>query len=162
MESTRGVRPSSVSALMRDRTLRLAVGLAVVVAIPVAILFYFQFRSISALSQSSTVVLRQLSQENADAVTKVLVDTLRTPRTDVLLKILQRQTEPLDLNTIEATFEQGLVSDPFVDRFYVWSDVTSDYKGVVLAYDRTSYGFTTNPPESALIVKRFHDVQVPG
>ena len=115
MESTRGVRPSSVSAMMRDRTLRLAVGLAVVVAIPVAILFYFQFRSISALSQSSTVVLRQLSQENADAVTKVLVDTLRTPRTDVLLKILQRQTEPLDLNAIEATFEQGLVSDPFVD-----------------------------------------------
>jgi signal transduction histidine kinase len=158
MESTRGVRPSSVSAMMRDRTLRLAVGLAVVVAIPVAILFYFQFRSISALSQSSTVVLRQLSQENADAVTKVLVDTLRTPRTDVLLKILQRQTEPLDLNAIEATFEQGLVSDPFVDRFYVWSDVTNDYKGQVLAYDRTSYGFITNPPESALIVKRFHDL----
>src|SRR6266850_4202682 len=158
MESTRGVRPSSVSAMMRDRTLRLAVGLAVVVAIPVGILFYFQFRSISALSQSSTIVLRQLSQENADAVTKLLVDTLRTPRTDVLLKILQRQTEPLDLNAIESTFEQALVSDPFVDRFYVWSDVTSDYKGQVLAYDRTSYGFITNPPESALIVRRFHDL----
>src|SRR5215471_18001916 len=97
MEPGRGVSPSSVSALMRDRTLRLAAGLAVVVAIPVAILFYFQFRSISALSQSSTLVLRQLSQENADAVTKLLVDTLRTPRTDVLLKILQPQTEPLDL-----------------------------------------------------------------
>src|SRR5262245_10051198 len=84
LDSVRGVSPSSVTALMRDRTLRLAAGLAVVVAIPVAILFYFQFRSISALSQSSTLVLRQLSQENADAVTKLLVDTLRTPRTDVL------------------------------------------------------------------------------
>src|SRR5262245_40430079 len=158
MELTRGVRPSSVIALMRDRTLRLAVGLAVVGAIPGALLFYFQFPSRSALSRSSTVVLRQLSQENADAVTKVIVDTLRTPRTDVLLKILQRQTEPLDLNAIEATFEQGLVSDPFVDRFYVWSDVTNDYKGQVLAFDRTSYGFITNPPESALIVKRFRDL----
>ena len=53
MDSPRGVTPSSVSALMRDRTLRLAAGLAVVVAIPVAILFYFQYRSITALSQSS-------------------------------------------------------------------------------------------------------------
>jgi signal transduction histidine kinase len=158
MESSRGVRPSTVIALMHDRTLRLAAGLAVVVAIPVGILFYFQFRSISALSQSSTVVLRQLSQETADAVTKILVDTLRTARRDVLLKIGQRQTEPLDFAAIESTFEQGLVSDPFVDRFYVWSDVTGDYKGQVLAYDRTSYGFLTNPPESALLVKRFHDL----
>ena len=158
MELTRGVSPSSVGALLRDRTLRLAAGLAIVVAIPVAILFYFQFRSISALSQSSTVVLRQLSQETADAVTKVLVDTLRTARVDVLLKIGQRQTEPLDLAYIENAFEQGLVNDPFVDRFYVWSDVTNEYKGRVLAYDRTSYGFITNPPESALLVKRFHDL----
>jgi signal transduction histidine kinase len=158
MEPGRGVSPSSVTALMRDRTLRLAAGLAVVVAIPVAILFYFQFRSISALSQSSTLVLRQLSQETADAVTKALVDTLRTPRVDVLLKIGQRQTEPLDLAYIENTFEQGLVSDPFIDRFYVWSDVTNDYRGKVLAYDRTSYGFVVNPPESALLVKRFHDL----
>jgi signal transduction histidine kinase len=145
-----------VSALMRDRTLRLAAGLAVVVAIPVAILFYFQYRSIRALSESSTVVLRQLSSETADAVTKVLVDTLRTARVDVLLKVGQRQTEPLDLAYIENTFEQGLVSDPFVDRFYVWSEVTNEYKGQVLAYDRTSYGFITNPPEGALLVKRFH------
>src|SRR5262245_57674777 len=158
MEPGRGVSPSSVSALMRDRTLRLAAGLAVVVAIPVTILFYFQYRSIRALSESSTVVLRQLSSETADAVTKVLVESLRTVRFDVLLKIGQRQTEPLDLAYIENTFEQGLVSDPFVDRFYVWSEVTNDYKGQVLAYDRTSYGFIVNPPEGALLVKRFHDL----
>jgi signal transduction histidine kinase len=157
MDSPRGVTPS-VSALMRDRTLRLAAGLAVVVAIPVTILFYFQYRSIRALSESSTVVLRQLSSETADAVTKVLVDTLRTVRFDVLLKVGQRQTEPLDLAYIENTFEQGLVSDLFVDRFYVWSDVTREHKGQVLAYDRKSYGFIVNPPESALLVKRFHDL----
>jgi signal transduction histidine kinase len=158
LQDGRGVTPSSVTALMRDRTLRLAAGLAVVVAIPVAILFYFQYRSITALSQSSTLVLRQLSQETADAVTKALVDSLRTVRVDVLLKVGQRQTEPLDLAYIENTFEQGLVSDLFVDRFYVWSDVTSQYRGQVLAYDRKSYGFIVNPPESKLLVKRFHDL----
>jgi signal transduction histidine kinase len=155
MES-RGVGPSTIERLLHDRSLRLASGLAVAVAIPVAILFYFQFRSISALSQTSALVLRQLSQETAEGVTKVLVDTLRTARVDVLLKIGQRQTEPLDLPYIENTFEQGLIADPFVDRFYVWSDVTTEYRGDVLAFDRTQREFILNPPESALLVKQFH------
>ena len=78
---------------LRDRSLRLAVGLAVVIAIPVSILFYFQFRSLSDLGKSSTILLRQLSQETADGVTKTLLDSLRMTRVDVLLKIGQRQTE---------------------------------------------------------------------
>ena len=104
-----------IERLVHDRSLRLATGLAVAVAIPVAILFYFQFRSISALSQTSALVLRQLSQATSEGVTDVLVDALRTVRVDVLLKIGQRQTEPLDLPFIENTFEQGLIADPFVD-----------------------------------------------
>src|SRR5499426_712558 len=97
VEPNRGVGPSLISRWVRDRSLRLAVGLAVAVAIPVAILFYFQFRSISALGRSSTVVLKQLSQETADGVTKTLQDSLRAVRIDVLIRIGQRQTEPLDL-----------------------------------------------------------------
>src|SRR4029450_4489502 len=90
--------------LVRDRSVRLAAGLAVAGAIPVAILFYFQFRSLSDLARSSPVVLRQLSQETADGVTKSLQDVLRSPRTDVLLKIGQRQTQPLTLALIQHTF----------------------------------------------------------
>ena len=40
-------------------------------------MFYFQFRSLSDLGQASAVVLRQLSQETADAVTKDLQDALQ-------------------------------------------------------------------------------------
>ena len=47
--------------------------LAVAVAIPVAVLFYFQFRSLSDLGKSSKVVLSQLSEETANAVTKTTV-----------------------------------------------------------------------------------------
>jgi len=151
-----GVGPLKIERLMHDRSLRLATGLAVAVAIPVAILFYFQFRSISALSQTSALVLRQLSQATSEGVTEVLVDALRTVRVDVLLKIGQRQTEPLDLPFIENTFEQGLIADPFVDRFYVWSDVTTDHRGDVLAFDRTYHEFIVNPPEGTLLVKQFH------
>src|SRR5215212_2646749 len=134
-----GVGPSVVNHLVRDRSLRLAVALAVAVAIPVAILFYFQFRSISALSQSSAVVLRQLSQATADGLTQSLQDALKAPYINVLLRVSQAQTEPLDLGLIAPTLEHGLEAEPFVTRFYVWSDQTLDHHDQVLAYDRTSH-----------------------
>jgi signal transduction histidine kinase len=144
--------------LIRDRSLRLAVGLAVVVAIPVAILFYFQFRSLSDLGKSSTVLLQQLSQETADGVTKTLQDALRAPQINVLLRIGQRQSEPLDMPFIENTFEQALAADRFVDRFYVWSDVTAEHHGELLAYDRATREFEVNPPEAQFLLKRFHEL----
>lgn len=142
--------------LVRDRSIRLAAGLAIAVAIPVTILFYFQFRSLSDLSKTSSVVLRQLSQETADGVTRGLQDVLRAPRTDVLLKIGQRQTEPLDLPFIENIFQAGFVADPFLDSFYVWSDVSSEHRGDVLVFDRSTREFEVNPPESALLLRQFH------
>jgi len=154
----RGVGPSIIGQLTRDRSLRLATALAVAVAIPVAILFYFQFRSISALSRSSAVVLRQLSQETADGVAQSLQDALKAPYINVLLRVPQAQTEPLDLGLIGPTLEQGLATEPFVKRFYVWSDLTTDHRDEVLAYDRESHGFTTNVAEGALMVKRFHEL----
>src|SRR2546427_9574040 len=93
----RGVGPSVVGQLLRDRSLRLAAALAVAVAIPVAVLFYFQFRSLNDLSRSSAVVLRQLSKETADGIAKTIEDELKAPHIEVLLKITQGRTEPLDL-----------------------------------------------------------------
>jgi signal transduction histidine kinase len=153
-----GVGPSAINHIVRDRSVRLAAALAVAVAIPVAILFYFQFRSISALSQSSAVVLRQLSQATADGVTQSLQDALKAPYINVLLRVSQAQTEPLDLGLIGPTLEHGLENEPFVKRFYVWSDQTVEHRNEVLAYDRLSHGFTTDVPEGPLLVKRFHEL----
>ena len=102
---------------MHDRSLRLATGLAIAIAIPVAILFYFQFRSISALSRSSALILRQLSQETAGGVAQSLQDQLRAPYINVMLRVSQAQTEPLDLGLIGPTLEHGLENEPFVQRF---------------------------------------------
>ena len=44
--ATSTTQPSAFSHLLHDRGVRFAAGLAVVVAIPVAVLFYFQFRSL--------------------------------------------------------------------------------------------------------------------
>jgi signal transduction histidine kinase len=154
----RGVGPSAFGQLTRDRSLRLAAGLAVAVAIPVAVLFYFQFRSLSDLGRSSTVVLRQLSQETSDGMAKAVKDALKAPQISVLLRITQAQTEPLDLPFVEATFQRSLAADAFISRYYVWSDETKEHRGEVLAYDRDSHGFITNPPEAAMLARRFHEL----
>src|SRR5581483_6258153 len=143
---------------LRDRSVRFAAGLTIAILIPVAGLFYFQFRSISALSQSSAVVLRQLSQETADGLTQGLQDALKAPYINVLLRVGQAQTEPLDLALIAPTFEQGLAAEPFVSRFYVWSDHTTLHRGEVLAYDRETHGFTSEVPEGAFIVRRVREL----
>src|ERR671937_1973848 len=140
---------------LRDRSVRLAATLAVAIAIPVALLFYFQFRSISALSQSSAVVLRQLSQETANGITQSLQDALKAPYINVMLRVAQTQTEPLDLAVIAPTLEQGLAAEPFVDRFYVWSHQTSDHLDEVLAYDREHHDFTSDVREGPMLVQQF-------
>jgi signal transduction histidine kinase len=104
------------------------------------------------------VILQQLSQETAGGVAQSLQDALKAPYISVLLRVPQAQTEPLDLGAIGPTLEHGLELEPFVRRFYVWSDQTVEHRGEVLAYDRASHGFTTNVPEGALLVQRFREL----
>jgi signal transduction histidine kinase len=152
------VGPSALGPILRDRSLKLAVGLAVAVAIPVAVLFYFQFRSLSDLGRSSAVVLKQLSKETADGVTRSVSDALKQPYINALLRVPQAQSEPLNLPFIQSAFERSLATETFVKRYYVWSDVTDHHRDEVLAFDRGSHEFVVNPPEGALMVKRFHEL----
>jgi signal transduction histidine kinase len=152
------VGPSAVSRWLPDRSLRLAAGLAIAVAIPVSVLFYFQFRSLSDLGESSSVVLRQLSRETSDGLAKSAGDVLKSPYFNVLIRVGQRQTEPLDLPFIEATFERSLAMDTFISRYYVWSDDTDVHRDEVLAWDDTGETFVVNPPEAPLLVQRFQKI----
>jgi signal transduction histidine kinase len=103
--------------------MRLAAGLAVVVAIPMAVLFYFQFKSLSDIETTSAVVLRQLSSETADSLTRSIEDYLKRPHISVLLRITQARTEPIDLPFIEPILNDALTESPFVESFFVWSEV---------------------------------------
>jgi signal transduction histidine kinase len=154
----RGVGPSVVGQLVRDRSLRLAAGLAIAVAIPVSVLFYFQFRAIRNLGESSSVVLRQLSQETANRLVKDVQDTLKAPQINVLLGITQQQAEPLDLPAIQRVFDTALADEPFVARLYVWSDETYAHRGEVLSYDREHREFRNDAPESPLVLRRFREL----
>jgi signal transduction histidine kinase len=117
-----GTRPNPLSTFIRDRGVRLAAGLAVVVAIPVAVLFYFQFRSLADLEATSAVVLRQLSTDTAESLTRALEDHLKRPHISVLLRIPQARTEPLDFAWVDPIMANALEESPFVESFYVWTE----------------------------------------
>jgi signal transduction histidine kinase len=154
----RGVGPSFFGHLLRDRSLRLAGGLAIAVTIPVGVLFYFQFRAIRDLGRSSAVVLRQLSQETAEGITGEIENALKKPYINVLLRTSQQQSDTLNLAAMETTFEQALATMPFISRFYVWSDVSTEHRGELLAYDRENEGFHSNLPETAMVLRHFREL----
>jgi signal transduction histidine kinase len=150
-----GTRPNPVVQFIHDRGVRLAAGLAVVVAIPMAVLFYFQFRSLHDIETTSAVVLRQLSSETADSMTRALEDYLKRPHISVLLRIQQRQTEPLDLPFIEPVLDDALTESPFVESFFVWTEV-GPQANKWLVFDQASKKLPNGLPE------RFREDKVVG
>jgi signal transduction histidine kinase len=138
-------RPSALTHLLHDRGIRFGAGLAVVVAIPVAVLFYFQFRSLNDIEKTSAVVLRQLSGDIADVLAKSIDEALKRPHIDVILRVQSLRTEPLDLEWIEPVFEEGLRENPFIDEFWVWSEVSPSRANKWYTFDRSSLSEAPDP-----------------
>ncbi|MEO8682110.1 MAG: HAMP domain-containing sensor histidine kinase [Vicinamibacterales bacterium] len=151
---TNGTRPSSMASVFVDRGVRLAAGLAVVVAIPMAVLFYFQFRSLSDLEATSAVVLQQLSSDTAESLTRSIEEHLKRPYISVLLRLPQARMEPLDLPWIDPIFQDALKESPFVEAFYVWTEVGPDANRW-WSYDKTS-------AMAGTVERRFHEDTVVG
>src|ERR687893_2023558 len=97
MATDKATRPTAFSQILDDRSLRLAATLAVAVAIPVAVLFYFQFRSLHAIEETSSVVLRQLSKDTVDSLTRTIDESLKAIQIRVFLRVGAARVEPLDL-----------------------------------------------------------------
>jgi signal transduction histidine kinase len=150
-----GTRPSPFTQVFYDRGVRLAAGLAVVVAIPMAVLFYFQFRSLNDIETTSAVVLRQLSSETADSLTRAIEDYMKRPHISVLLRITQARTEPLDLPFIEPIFNDALAESPFVESFFVWTEV-GPQANKWLVFDQASKALPSGN------VERFREDKVVG
>ena len=132
---TNSTRPGSLGPFFYDRGVRFAAGLAIVVAIPVAVLFYFQFRSLHDLEKTSAVVLHQLSSDTAESMTRSVEEHLKRPHISVLLRIPQARTEPLDFAWVDPVLRVALKESPFVESFYIWSERGPKARRW-LAYDR--------------------------
>lgn len=148
-----GTRPNALSSFLFDRGLRFAAGLAIVVTIPVAVLFYFQFRSLNDLETTSEVVLRQLSSDTVESMSRGIEDALKRPHISVLLGIPQTRVEPPDPAFIAPVLTEGLIESPFIDAFYLW---TAEAKGHPLGGRWLTYDRTSAEPGSAP-VSRFRD-----
>lgn len=149
-------RPNPFNLVFSDRGIRLAAGLAVVVAIPMAVLFYFQFKSLSDLETTSAVVLRQLSSDTAESLTRSVEDYLKRPHISVLLRIPTARTEPLDLPFIEPIFNDAMTESPFVESFFVWTE-RGPMSNNWLVFDQSSLALPIGD-----IAKRFREDKALG
>jgi signal transduction histidine kinase len=150
MEST---RPSSFSHLLHDRGARFAAGLAVAVAIPVAVLFYFQFKSLDDIEETSAVVLRQLSRDTADSVTREIEEALKRPHIDLLLRPGQQaRLNPPDFGWLDTVFGEGMAANEFIEELWFWSEAAEGYENKFLVFDRAS--LQTQPSSGD---QRFHE-----
>lgn len=129
-------RPGALGRVLHDRTLRLTAGLAVAVTIPVALLFYFQFRSLADLERASAVVLRQMSQETADHLLQRLEEEFRGPYLDALLRIRPSDADALALDTVGPVYARALDRYDFVDAFFVSAREGSVFPGELLVFSR--------------------------
>jgi len=132
-----GTRPRPAWRVWHDRGIRLAVGLAIVVAIPMAVLFYFQFRSLHDIEKTSTTVLRQLSSDTADSLVETVEGYLKRPYFNVLLRVPQARVEPLDLPYIAPVMRDALLESPYVTSFFIWTE-RGPHSNKWLAYDQLS------------------------
>ena len=132
-------RPSPFAHLLHDRGVRFAAGIAVVVAIPVAVLFFFQFRSLVNIEETSAVVLRQLSRDNAESLAREIEENLKRPHIDLLLRPAQQsRLDPPDFTWLDTVFAEGMAASAFIEELWFWSENAEGYRDKFFVFDRAS------------------------
>src|SRR5215218_6687415 len=155
-----------MNRFFHDRGVRLGAGLAVVVAILMAVLFYFQFKSLNDIETTSAQVLRQLSSETADSLTRSIEDYLKRPHISVLLRVPQARMEPLDLPFIEPILNDALTESPFVESFFVWTErgpqsnkwLVFDQASKAMPASDVGNGFREDPLLGHKLLARLHEL----
>jgi signal transduction histidine kinase len=128
-----------MSHLLYDRGVRFAAGLAVVVAIPVAVLFYFQFKALDDIEETSSVVLRQLSRDTADSLTREIEEALKRPHIDLLLRPGQQsRLNPPDFEWLDTVFAEGMAASEFIEELWYWSETAEGHEDKFMVFDRAS------------------------
>ena len=151
--SSTSTRTSALSHLLYDRGVRFAAGLAVVVAIPVAVLFYFQFRSLDDIEETSAVVLRQLSRDSADSLAREIGENLKRPHIDLLLRPAQQtRLNPPDFIWLDSVFGEGMAASPFIEELWFWSENAEGFEDKFFVFDRAS--LQTQPAD---VDRRFYE-----
>jgi signal transduction histidine kinase len=113
------------SAWWRDRSVRLAAGLAVAIAIPAAVLVFFQHRWLDELEHTSAAVLEGLSQQTADTLHAAIRTEFERPGFEIA-RLDQLARERLDLDIVAPALEEAFQDSLLVDAVYLWSEQAPD------------------------------------
>jgi signal transduction histidine kinase len=124
------------------------VALTAAVALPIAILLFFQYRSLGDLEETSAQVLETLSRQTADALVASVQADFRSPRFE-LAQIDDQAVERFDLEQVASVMAGLGRSSVRVEAFYLWARATrGPYDETVLEFRTGSEGAETpNPVE---------------
>jgi signal transduction histidine kinase len=154
----------SIGHPFRSRSLRLVVGLAVVVAIPVGGLVLVQYRSLRDLQNTSVIVLETLSREVADSLVQSLHVDFERPSYDIERIDHQAVDRGEPAKTLPFLRERG-ASMPMVDAFYIWAS-KSGHPDIVLELpnrrDASAAAFEPAGEESERLIARAWELSAPG
>ncbi len=147
----------------RSRSLRLVVGLAVALAIPVGALLVVQFRSLQDLERTSAAVLQTLGAQVADSLRQSLTGRFEAPSFEIE-RIDHLAIERVDLAHVGAALRERTRALSLVDAFYLAS---IREKGAGDAFEMVTHGaggavafprFEPAGPEAALLVTRAEEL----
>jgi signal transduction histidine kinase len=103
------------------------------------VLFFFLFRSLADIEETSAVVLRQLSRDNAESLGREIEEHLKRPHIDLLLRpALQSRLDPPDFAWLDTVFAEGMAASPFIEELWFWSENAVGYQGKFFVFDRDS------------------------
>ncbi len=148
-----------LTPVLRSRSLRFVVGLAVALAIPVSALLVVQFRSLRDLEHTSAAVLQTLGAQVADSLRQSLTSQLEAPSFEIE-RIDHLAIERVDLPRVAASLHERARGLSLVDAVYLAS-VRDQGAGDVYEFvihgahgDVTEPAFEPAGSEAALLVTR--------
>lgn len=100
-----------------------------------ALVLYLQHRAVTELHRQTTLVLREIAEQTANAVVADMERTLEGPVFDTLTAVNHPQIQEGRLDLLAAEYKSGLEEYPQVERFFVWTEQTDAVvPGEVLFY----------------------------
>jgi signal transduction histidine kinase len=94
------------------------------IACAAVLVLYLQQRAVAELNTQTTVVLKEIADQTADAVVADIRRTIEGPVFDTLTAVNHPQIQEGRLDLLAAGFTAGLADYPQVERFFLWTEQT--------------------------------------
>jgi hypothetical protein len=115
-----------------------AVVSALVVALPLCVLFALAWRAMDRFETATAQVMKQGSQHVVERVANRIQRDFKSPAFNLLERVDHNAVRELDLAHIAATLEQDKPTEPLLDQFFVWSKAAPAHPDGAMYFFRRS------------------------